>query len=60
MSYELKCKRVRESHAAVLIQDEDGNDVWFPHSQVEEMHFDTNGAGMIVVTDWIAEQKGYQ
>lgn len=58
MSYTLHGKRERETDAAVLVVDEDGESIWFPLSQVESMHFDRNGAGHIVVSDWIARQKG--
>lgn len=59
MSHELQCTRRRESEKAVLIVDHDtGEELWIPLSQVEEMHFDSNGKGRIVMSDWIAQQKG--
>lgn len=49
----------RESDKAVLVVVEDtGEEVWFPLSQVDSMHFDGKGHGKIVVTAWIARQKG--
>lgn len=59
MSHTLACKKVRETDNAVLVIDEDtGEEIWFPLSQVNSMHFDRNGVGTIVVSDWIAAQKG--
>lgn len=60
MSTTIHCKRKKESDAAILIEDEDGEQVWFPLSQVESMHFGHSDDGSIVVTDWIAKQKGYE
>jgi hypothetical protein len=49
--------KVRESSAAILWKiesdTEEPKDVWFPFSQVTEIHPDS-----IVVTLWIATQKG--
>jgi hypothetical protein len=58
MSHELHCIKERETDNAVLVTDDDGESIWFPLSQVESMHFGKNGVGSIVVTDWIAKQKG--
>lgn len=46
---------IRESEKAVQVVLLDGTDNWFPWSQVKEINFDEN---MIVVTEWIAKQKG--
>ena len=54
----MHCTRKRETAAAVLVIDDDGEEIWFPLSQVDSMHFDKNSKGTIVVTDWIANQKG--
>ena len=53
----VECKRERETDAAVLIVVDD-EQVWIPLSQVESMHFDGRGNGTIVISDWIANQKG--
>ena len=59
MSYELACTFKRETDSAVLVFDHASEEeIWFPLSQVEEMHRDRDGRGSIVVTDWIARQKG--
>lgn len=59
MSHELYCKFMRETDNAVLVCDHDSGElIWFPLSQVEEMHRDKRDEGSIVVTDWIARQKG--
>ena len=59
MSYELACTFKRETDDAVLVFDHaTEEDIWFPLSQVDSMHRDKNGNGTIVVSDWIAKQKG--
>lgn len=59
MSYELACTFKRETDSAVLVYDHaTQEEIWFPLSQVEQMHRDKNGHGSIVVSDWIAKQKG--
>ena len=60
MSREIPCHFKSETtHAVLIVDSESGEEVWFPFSQVESMHKDKNGNGTIVVTDWIAAQKGY-
>ncbi len=57
--YEMACHFVTESDKAVLIIDPaSGEELWIPLSQIEEMHRDKNGDGRIVMTRWIAKQKG--
>lgn len=59
MSHTIACTRKRETDNAVLVADHDsGEEIWIPLSQVDSTHFDKNGNGTIVVTDWIARQKG--
>lgn len=59
MSYELSCKFKRETDNAVLVYDyATEEDIWFPLSQVDSIHRDKNGEGSIVVSDWIAREKG--
>lgn len=58
-TFTLACERVRETDNAVLIVDHaSGEEIWIPLSQVEEMHFDKNEVGTIVMTEWIAREKG--
>jgi hypothetical protein len=59
VSFEFACTFKRETDAAVLVYDHANEEEhWIPLSQVEEMHKDRDGRGTIVVTDWIAQQKG--
>jgi len=59
MSFDLACTFVHETDNAVLVHDHaTDEEIWFPLSQVEEMHRDKRGDGSIVVSDWIARQKG--
>lgn len=52
---EIECRFLRETDNAVLIEVE-GEEHWIPLSQVSEMH--KGKAGKIVMTQWIANQKG--
>lgn len=54
---EIECSFVRETEAAVLITVHDEN-YWIPLSQVTEMHKAGKGTGSIVMSQWIANQKG--
>ena len=62
MSFELACVFLAETDAAVKICDVVTDEVfWIPLSQVDEMHGkqrDGTGEGSIVMSDWIARQKG--
>lgn len=59
MSHKFACTFIRETDAAVLVTDEGtGEQILLPLSQVDEMHRDRNGRGTIVVSDWIAREKG--
>jgi hypothetical protein len=58
-TYEFGCTRVVETDNAVLIIDPLTKlRHWIPLSQVDEMHFDKDGNGTIVMTAWIAKRKG--
>jgi hypothetical protein len=58
MSFEFACKKKAETDKAIKVYDEDIGDLWIPLSQVEEMHFNPEGYGTIVVSDWIAKKSG--
>lgn len=59
MTFQFACTFRRETDNAVLVYDHASQEeLWIPLSQVESMHRDKNGHGSIVVTDWIAQQKG--
>lgn len=60
MSYELSCEFVHETDNAILIKDPTNeSEHWIPLSQVDEIHRDKKtNFGTIVMSDWIAKQKG--
>lgn len=59
MTVRVDAVRLRETDNAVLVHVLDlDEEVWFPLSQVESMHFNQQDAGHLIVTDWIAKQKG--
>ena len=63
MSYEMACTFLTETSAAVKIFDHVTDEIyWIPLSQVDAMHgkgSDGRGEGSIVMSDWIAQKKGF-
>lgn len=59
-TFEMACRFTgRETDKAVEIADEaSGELLWIPLSQVVETHREKNGYGTIIMTEWIARQKG--
>ena len=58
-TFEMACIFKVETDKAVLIYDPASEEeVWIPLSQVCEMHKNKKGEGTIVMTEWIAKQKG--
>lgn len=58
MSVSVECVIKHETDRALLVRvEETGEEVWLPLSQVEEVHH-TKPVATVVITDWIAEQKG--
>lgn len=55
-------KCVKETDAALLVRIDKGHEVWFPKSHVhadsEVFDEDANSEGTLIVTEWIAKQKG--
>lgn len=49
---------VRETDNAILLRTEAGEEVWVPLSQIDEIHRDRNGMATVVMSEWIAKQKG--
>ena len=61
MSVELNVEILRETDKAFLIVVDAGKEYWIPKSQIDsdESNVDSEGdKGILVVTDWIAEEKG--
>ena len=59
MSYEIACYIKYETDNAILIEDETLDEpVWIPLSQIDEIHRAKDGLATVVMTDWIARQKG--
>lgn len=59
MSTEISCIIQAETTNAILIHDfASEEDVWIPLSQVDEIHRGKNREATIVISDWIARQKG--
>ena len=60
-TFELACRFTgRETDNAIQIHDAASKeDIWIPISQVIESHFNKQtGYGTIIMTEWIARQKG--
>lgn len=53
------CTILTETDAAIKVALEDGECIWLPLSQVEEIHRSHKlNEDWLVVTKWIAKQKG--
>jgi hypothetical protein len=52
------CTRMCETDKAVLVELLEEERIWIPLSQVTEMHFDARGKGKMLISAWIAKQKG--
>lgn len=49
----------KETDKAILVTLEGGEEHWFPLSQIHEIHRSSDkGGDAIVVSEWIAKQKG--
>lgn len=62
-TFSLACIVCRQTENACLIEDPaSGDKHWIPFSQVEEIHWDKGqgplGSAVVVMTEWIARQKG--
>lgn len=56
----MTCIKRSESELALKIFDPVTEfDGWIPLSQIHEMHFNMRGEGSIVMSEWIAKQKGF-
>lgn len=54
---------LRESKAAILVDLNNGREpMWIPQSQIHDDSdvYESNGSGKLIVTRWIAEQKGIE
>lgn len=60
MTFEIACEFVHETDNAILIKDPmTEEEHWIPLSQVDEIHRDNKTkSGTLVMSDWIAKQKG--
>lgn len=54
-----ECRLIHQTYKAGLFEV-DGEEVWIPWSQVDEgCELEFNGdEGTLIITEWIAEQKG--
>jgi len=58
-TYEMACQVMAETEKAIRIKDfATGELLWLPLSQIKEIHRDKFGIGTVVMTEWIAKQKG--
>jgi hypothetical protein len=59
--YPTQVKALRETDRALLCADSNGNEFWVPKSQLHDDSevFEVGGEGKLVVTRWLADQKGW-
>jgi hypothetical protein len=55
------CKGIRETDKAVLVKIPDLGKVWIAKSQIEDDSevYGEGHTGSLVITNWLAEQKGW-
>ena len=56
--FTLDCSIVRETDNAILVRTDEGDEVWLPLSQVDQIRRPAKGADTVVMTAWIAKMKG--
>lgn len=53
------CEILKETELAFLIRVDEGDDLWFPKSQIADASdYKEGDKGTISVTEWIANEKG--
>lgn len=55
-----KCKAIAETPKALRVQTPDYEEIWLPKSQIDDDSevWEMDDEGNLVISDWIAEQKG--
>ena len=61
--FSIDCTLKAKSKAAILVETEDGDEIWIPHSQIDNdselwEDSDIGEEGKLVVSAWLAEKKG--
>lgn len=64
MNFDIHVTLKAKSAKAILVEDEDGNEVWSPNSQIDddsEIWEDSEKGeeGKLVISEWLATQKGW-
>lgn len=64
MSFDIHVTLKAKSKAAIFVEDEDGNEVWIPNSQIDddsEIWEDSEKGeeGKLVISEWLATKKGW-
>jgi len=51
---------IRDTPNALLIQFEDGREIWFPKSVIHEDSevYEEEGSGTVIIYEWFAVEKG--
>jgi hypothetical protein len=64
MSFDIHVTLKAKSTKAILVEDEDGNEVWIPNSQIDDdseiwEDSELKEEGKLVISEWLATQKGW-
>ena len=64
MNFDIHVTLKAKSAKAILVEDEDGEEVWIPNSQIDddsEIWEDSEKGeeGKLVISEWLATQKGW-
>lgn len=54
------CRAIKATKKALLVEVPGHDEIWFPHSHIHDNSsvYKEKDRGQLVVTEWIAEQKG--
>jgi hypothetical protein len=60
-TFSIYAEAIAQSDDAILVEDEDGEEVWVPQSQIHDASevWKKGDSGTLVVTEWIAIKKGW-
>ena len=64
MSFDIQVTLKAKSKAAILVEDEDGEEVWIPNSQIDDdseiwEDSELKEEGKLVISEWLATKKGW-
>lgn len=64
MSFDIHVTLKAKTENAILLEDEDGEEVWIPNSQIDDdseiwNESEKGEEGKLVISEWLATKKGW-